>query len=123
MNESNMPEWWNEQDQDEAWIAQQEKELERYDAECDDPIIFPEFQKALVGYGVRFSHRVAIYDYARCLDILEANGMSYEEAIEWMEYNVVGAYLGERTPVFLTMPRKRGKKAKVTGQLSFDFDA
>ena len=36
MNESNIPEWWSEQDQDEAWLAQlaqREKELERFYAE------------------------------------------------------------------------------------------
>ena len=34
MNESDMPrEWWHDQDRDEAWLAQQEKELEQYEAE------------------------------------------------------------------------------------------
>ena len=27
--------------------------------------------------------------------------MSYEEAIDWMEYNVVGAWLGDQTPIFV----------------------
>ena len=26
---------------------------------------------------------------------------SHEEAIEWMEYNVVGAWVGETTPIFV----------------------
>jgi hypothetical protein len=28
-------------------------------------------------------------------------GMSYEDAIEWMEFNVVNAYYGEGTPIFM----------------------
>jgi hypothetical protein len=27
--------------------------------------------------------------------------MTHEEAIEWMEYNVVGSYVGEYTPIFV----------------------
>lgn len=101
MNESDMPrEWWRPQDNDERWIMDQE-EMDRYEEECETPLVFPEFKDALVGYGVQFSHRIAIYDYARCVEILERGGMTYEEAIEWMEYNVLGAYFGARTPVFL----------------------
>jgi hypothetical protein len=102
MNESNMPnEWWREQDLDERWSQQSEEELRQYEEESDAPIIFPEFKDALVGYGVQFSHRIAIYDYARCVEILERDGMTFEEAVEWMEYNVLGTYAGPRTPVFL----------------------
>jgi len=31
-----------------------------------------------------------------------AQGMSHEEAVEWMEFNVVNAYHGEGTPIFIT---------------------
>jgi hypothetical protein len=27
--------------------------------------------------------------------------MSYEEAIEWYDFNIIGAYVGEKTPVFM----------------------
>ena len=32
--------------------------------------------------------------------------MSYEEAVEFFEFNVTGAYVGEHTPAFLTPIRK-----------------
>ena len=121
MNESNMPEWWSEQDQDEAWLAQQEKELEQYEAECDDPVIFPEFQKALIGFGEQFSQKVAIYDYTRCLEILAKRGMTYPEAIEYMDFNVLGAYMGRATPVFLTEPRSEVQVKQITEQLELDL--
>jgi hypothetical protein len=28
-------------------------------------------------------------------------GMSYEDAVEWMEFNVVGAWMGEHTPAWI----------------------
>ena len=32
---------------------------------------------------------------------MERDGMTREEAIEWMEFNVVGAWVGETTPIFV----------------------
>jgi len=60
------------------------------------------FDAALLGFGRRFATIVAIYSYRRCVDILvKQSGMSEEEAEEYMEFNVVGAYVGEQTPIFL----------------------
>ena len=43
----------------------------------------------------------AIYDYEACVKVLvERDEMSEEEATEFMEYNVVGAYAGPMTPIF-----------------------
>jgi hypothetical protein len=45
---------------------------------------------------------VAIYDYEKCIEILMQQGIpTQEEAIEFMEFNVVGAWQGEGTPGFL----------------------
>ena len=33
--------------------------------------------------------------------MVEEQGMTTEEAIEFYEYNIVGAYMGEATPIFL----------------------
>ena len=62
------------------------------------------FEKALIGVGRQFNKDLAIYDYDKCVRILmKREGWDEEEAIEWMEYNVVGAYVGELTPVFVTI--------------------
>ena len=60
------------------------------------------FEDALVSYGTRFVHGVAVYSTSKCLDILmERDGMTDEEAMEYFTFNVTGAYVGENTPVFL----------------------
>ena len=61
--------------------------------------------KAIIGTteGMRF---VAVYDYDKCVRILMSDGMDYSEALEWMEYNVVSAYVGEGTPVFISLAEK-----------------
>ena len=60
------------------------------------------FADALIGYGQQFSKILAVYDYDKCVEILMSrDGMEYDDAVEFMEYNVVGAYVGENTPVFV----------------------
>ena len=68
----------------------------------DGAIIYDGFEAALVGFGYQFNYPVAVYDKERCLEILtERDGMSWEEAVEYFEFNVSGAWVGESTPVFL----------------------
>ena len=60
------------------------------------------FEDALIGFGTRFTYDVAVYDYNKCIEILERD-MSYEDATEYFEFNTRGAYVGDHTPVFLTV--------------------
>ena len=58
------------------------------------------FDNALIGYDA--SSFCAVYDYTNCLDILhKRDSMTPEEAHEYMEFNVVGAYVGDFTPTFV----------------------
>lgn len=126
MNESTMrEEWWTQQDKDDEWIKQQEEELQRHEAESNQPLLADGLEDALLGFGYQFSRKVAIYDYARCVEILERGGMSAEDAVEYMEHNVLGAYVGPNTSVFLTAPVKSRAKGKAkideVKQLALDF--
>jgi len=60
------------------------------------------FEEALIGFGTRFNSPVTVYDFNKCLDILvKRDGMSQDEAQEYMDFNVLGAFVGEETPIFL----------------------
>ena len=61
------------------------------------------FEEAILGLARKACHpEVVAYDYERCVQILvERDDMTEEEAREYMEFNVVGAFVGERTPVFI----------------------
>ena len=53
------------------------------------------------------SEVIAVYSSDRCIDVLVAGGMELMEAVEYFDFNVVSAYVGERTPLFVdevTMP-------------------
>jgi len=42
-----------------------------------------------------------VYDVDKIIRILMEDGMSYDEASEFYDYNILGAYVGEKTPVFM----------------------
>lgn len=43
----------------------------------------------------------AVYDTLTCIHILQRQGMTEEDAAEYFEFNVRGAYVGPGTPVFM----------------------
>lgn len=55
---------------------------------------------ALIGIGTQFNRRIAVYSKPKVIDILQ-KFMTLEEAEEHFNYNIVGAYVGEYTPIFL----------------------
>lgn len=76
------------------------------DEAVDEILLADGFDAALLGYAQRPGQpTVAIYDRAGCIDILMSrDGMTYEEAEEHFEFNVVGAWYGEGTPCFVVRP-------------------
>jgi hypothetical protein len=61
------------------------------------------FEEAIIGIGQRCScDPVVIYDADKCLEILqERDSMSEEDARDFFYFNVLGAWLGENTPIFV----------------------
>ncbi len=75
------------------------KEIEeKYD---DEKILFADgFDKAIIGVAHIFNKRIVAYDTNKCIKILMKN-MTHEEAMEYFDFNVGGAYMGEYTPAFI----------------------
>ena len=71
----------------------------------DKALLADGFSEALIGMGTRFTYDVAVYDYEKCIEILERD-MSREDAEEYFDFNVSGAYVGDNTPVFVTVGSK-----------------
>jgi hypothetical protein len=62
------------------------------------------FEKAFIGSTISAFSReqVALYDYDLCIKVLvEDQKMTEEEAIEYFDYNVIGSWVGEDTPIFI----------------------
>jgi len=61
------------------------------------------FDSALIGISEGMNP-VAVYDVDKCIQVLmEDEGMTDEEALDYFYYNTVGAYVGEKTPLFIRM--------------------
>lgn len=73
------------------------------------------FEDALIGIGHQFGHdSVAVYDRAKCIDILiHRDEMTHEDAEDHFGYNVIGTGV-PHAPIFVEIRRDAfAKKSKV----------
>ena len=72
-------------------------------AEIDpDLMLMDGFDDCIIGICESFGgESVVAYDYHQVIAQLESCGMTYEEAVEFHEFNQLGSYVGKRTPVFI----------------------
>ena len=62
------------------------------------------FDDCIVGICERFGmDAVLAYDREKVLAKLMTDGMTRDEAEEFFEYNQIGAWMGDKTPVFVTL--------------------
>lgn len=60
------------------------------------------FDDALIGVGQRCGQPdVAVYDIDKMVEVLQAEGLTEEDAWEHLDFNVLGGWVGEETPVFV----------------------
>ena len=84
----------------------------------DEAIFYDGLDEAIIGVCDRIKLSVTAYDREKCIEILandfEINDEDLEEgetienakyqmAIEHFEYNIIGGWIGENTPVFITL--------------------
>lgn len=61
------------------------------------------YDDCIVGIVERFGMEpVVCYDKDKVLKRLREDGMDYDEAIEFYAYNQLGAWVGDRTPCFIS---------------------
>ena len=81
---------------------------EHYPHDLDKILLADGFEDAFMGVVESFGTAPkACYNLEQCLDILMSVGgmqhtpMTYDEAVEYLEFNVTQAYVGEYTPAFI----------------------
>jgi len=61
------------------------------------------FDSAIIGLAQRIGMDVVCYDKEKVLELLcVKEEMTYEDAVEHFEYNIIGSWVGDTTPVFLS---------------------
>ena len=67
-----------------------------------DRLLFMDgFDEAIIGVSDNFREPVVVYSRKKCIEIL-CREMDYMEAVEYFDYNVAGAYVGELTPIIVS---------------------
>jgi phage terminase Nu1 subunit (DNA packaging protein) len=82
---------------------------------CGDDLMFADgLDDALIGVVHRFGQEpVALYDRAQVIELLADYGgegdpddQAIQDAEEYFAYNVIGAWVGDRTPAFAELVRE-----------------
>ena len=71
------------------------------------------FDKAFLGVASRFGmDEVFAYDYDMVLKILqERDGLCHDDAVEHFHVNIIGAWVGKKTPLFCkTIQHYKGRR-------------
>lgn len=75
--------------------------IEEFANQTDSEILLlpSEFDAAILKLTSKFNTHSVLYDTEKVIEIL-TNEMSYEEAVEYFDFNIAGSYVGEGTPSF-----------------------
>jgi len=76
---------------------------EKIEEENPDALFADGYDEALVAVGHRFGlPPLAVYNTKTIITLLMTkDGMTYDEAVEHFSFNIIGAGMGENTPIFL----------------------
>jgi len=76
---------------------------EYLEAMGETALLMDGFDEALLGFSTRINEpMLAAYSWQKMMDILmERDSMDYEEAEEYISFNVAGAWVGEQTPLII----------------------
>jgi hypothetical protein len=70
--------------------------------EREESVMFADgLEEAFIGIGYQNYSPVAIYSKSKAIQCFIKEGMNEDQAYEYFDYNVAGAYVGEATPIFL----------------------
>lgn len=68
----------------------------------DDLLLMDGYDDCIVGVCTRFGQLpIVAYDRGKVIQRLMDDGMGYEEAEEFFEFNQIGAWMGDATPCFI----------------------
>ena len=69
----------------------------------EDIVAADGLDEAFLGIAGDMEPPVSVYSSNKCVDIFVGQGMTRDEAVEYFQYNVMGA-LGEGYPLFIETP-------------------
>ena len=81
---------------------------------CERVALWDGLDDALLGIVTRCGqeHPIAVYERNAVLRVLSRD-MAFDDAVEWIDHNINGAYIGEHTPFMLDLAPRRRKHRPV----------
>jgi hypothetical protein len=76
-------------------------------AELNPDALTPDgLEAAYIGFTMNHHHaHVAVYSYEKCVGILvDRDGMTPDDAEEYLSFNTLGSFVGENGPLFVSQP-------------------
>jgi hypothetical protein len=80
------------------------EDIQRYLEDMgENALLLDGFDDALIGFAQRVSEPVvAVYAWSKIVDILMSEDeMTWEEAEEYAQFNIAGAWIGPQTPILV----------------------
>lgn len=72
--------------------------IEHY-ADTDNILFADGLDEAIIGFEPNLWR--VVYSRNRCIEIIAAEGMSTEDALDYLEYNTFNTYMGDNTPLWV----------------------
>ena len=81
------------------------KEVLEFISELNPDAMFPtDMEEAVIGMMERYGMQpLVLLDKTKYIEILMRDGMTHEQAWEFFDFNVIGAWMGDGTPCFATL--------------------
>ena len=71
----------------------------------ESTLLMDGFEEAFIGFSRRINDPLlAVYSWEKMVNVLmERDGMTYDDATEYIDFNCIGAWVGDQTPI-IVMP-------------------
>ena len=78
---------------------------EHLEQEYADLLLMDGLDDAIIGVSQRINEpMLSVYSWEKIIEILiKRDDMDFEDAVEFIEFNILGAWVGEKTPI-IVMP-------------------
>ena len=93
--------------------------LDLYAKETEDSLLTADgLDAAIVGVARRCGQpNIVVYSIPKAIEVLVARGMTEEEAAEYLEFNSIGAWVGDQTPAWMTPIEEIAESYMIDGRL------
>jgi hypothetical protein len=78
-------------------------DVDAYAEQIEEELLVADgFDDCILGIGEQFNRTFVVYDRGKMIASLVRQGMELDDAEEYFEFNILGSFVGDSTPCFVT---------------------